>query len=239
MKPSPIYRQNYVLTTNFYDFRNQLSLQGSLDLMQNCAARHAYLFKAGSDDLAKDHLYWVIARSEIEFVSFPTLPTEVDVVTWPLPPSRFYYDRHYQILDKTSNHLIAIGRSRWVLIDAETRKIVASNRFIYPLDEFHKESLFKEDFSRIRQPKLKYGVYEVQPSDIDENGHVNNSRYGNLIFNVLTRDKSHIIKRITINYTNEAFLNETIDLYKEVNGSSITISGQIDDKIIFSSEVIV
>lgn len=237
MNPLPIFNQAYVLTTNFYDHRNTLSLQGTLDLMQNCAARHAYLLGAGREDLLKESLYWVIARTEIEYISFPSLPTDVLVTTWPLAPNRFYFDRHYKIVDQGSGQLIAKARSRWVLVDAKTRKIISSNRYAYPLSDFHHESLFNEDFSRIIAPQVKVGQYVVQPSDIDENGHLNNARYGNIIFNILNQEEVHRIKSITINYSNEAFLHQQIALFKEIKSSSISISGVIDDKIIFSSEV--
>ncbi|MGI6734677.1 MAG: Acyl-ACP thioesterase [Tenericutes bacterium ADurb.Bin239] len=239
MKVENKYTQKYVLTTNYYDPNNNIGVQGTLDLFQNIAARHAFLLGAGKTHLEKLNLAWVIARTEIEYVTYPETPLEVEVMTWPRPATRFYFDRYYKIVNPVTNEVIAISRSRWVLIDVESRKIVGADRYDYPLTFYHEEEPFDHPFPRPSVSENKVGEYIVRPSDIDENGHLNNSKYGNIIFDYLDLKKEQKIKSITINYANEAFEGEVITISREIESSKIIIAGHKGDTIVFNSEVII
>lgn len=231
------YELTYNLTTNYYDAANHLSIQGALDLMQNVAARHAYLLGAGKSHLEAKGLFWVIARSELEFISFPLTPIAVKIITWPTKPTRFYFDRYYKIIDTTTNEVIVIARSRWVLVDVFARKIVSSDTYKYPLEKYHEEVLFDNDFKRIEMSQNVVGTHIVRPSEIDENGHLNNSKYGNIIYDFLPLMSDEVIKRALIYYNNEALSGDEISISQTKNDTTFQISGVKNDIIIFNSEV--
>lgn len=237
MKVENIYKQKYVLTTNYYDPSNNIGVQGTLDLFQNIAARHAYLLGAGREHLEKINLVWVIARTEIEYVTYPETPLEVEVVTWPRPATRFYFDRYYKIVNPATNEIIAYSRSRWVLIEIDSRKIVGADRYDYPLDFYYEEEPFNHTFPRPSVSDNVVGNYTVRPSDIDENGHLNNSKYGNIIYDYLDLQKGQKIKSIVINYNNEALQGETLTISRSRDDAKVVISGHKGDTIVFSSEV--
>ena len=232
-----IYETTYNLTTNYYDPYNHLSVQGALDLLQNIAARHAYTLGAGKEDLEKIGLFWVIARTELDFKSFPNTPVEVKVITWPTLPTRFYFDRFYKIIDLATNEIILVGRSRWVLVDTIKRRIANTSLYQYPLASYHQEILFTTDFARLEEPSEEVGTHIVRPSEIDENGHLNNSKYGNIIYDYLQLQSNEVIKNIVIFYNNEALSGEKIILKKQSSNNKIAISGHKTDTIIFNSEV--
>ena len=81
------------------------------------------------------------------------------------------------------------------------------------------------------------GNYTVRPSDIDENGHLNNSKYGNIIYDYLDLQKGQKIKSIVINYNNEALQGETLTISRSRDDAKVVISGHKGDTIVFSSEV--
>lgn len=232
-----IYETTYNLTTNFYDPANHLSMQGALDLLQNAAARHAFTLGAGKDHLEEKGLFWVIARTELEFASFPYLPIEVKVITWPSKPTRFYFDRFYKIVNANTGEVIVKARSRWVLVDLYERKIVSTTRFSYPLTNFHDEKLFSEDFRRLSEGQEVVGHYQVRPSDIDENGHLNNSKYGSIIYDYLDLMSDEVIKRLVIYYNNEALIGDKVSITVSKEEDYTRVTGVKNDIIIFNSEV--
>lgn len=232
-----IYKLTYNLTTNYYDAANHLSVQGTLDLLQNIAARHAYLLGAGRSHLEAKGLFWVIARNEIEFLAFPVTPIAVKVVTWPTKPTRFYFDRYYKVIDSATDEVICIARSRWVLVDILARKIVSNDIYKYPLESYHDEVLFTNDFPRLTPATRSVGTHTVRPSEIDENGHLNNSKYGNIIYDFLPLMSDEVIKRVVIYYNNEALSGDQITIMQTKKDTIFQISGLKNDIIIFNSEV--
>ncbi len=237
MKQLETYLKEYTITTNDYDSFNHLSMQAVLDLLQNIAANHAALLNASSEDLAKLNLFWMIVRTEVEVLSSPKLLRKVQVKTWPLTQTRFYFDRMYQIFDETGENLILKARSRWVLVDFTTRKLSTTGLYKYPLNSFYDEVLFTEPFSRFKEGEVNVGRHIVRPSEIDENQHLNNSKYANIVYDFLELTSQQTIKKFAINYSHEVKVGEEIEIFKTIDGPQSFISGKKDGIIIFNSAV--
>jgi hypothetical protein len=60
--------KNYTITTNQIDAYDDLSMVGVLDVFQDIAGRHAYLIKAGFNDMLDLGFYWVIARNQVKII---------------------------------------------------------------------------------------------------------------------------------------------------------------------------
>ncbi len=231
------FRREYTIRTNDYDAYNHLSMAAVLDILQNIAAYHAALLKASREDLEKVNLFWVIVRSEVEVLSTPKLLSKVIVKTWPEKPTRFYFDRMYQIFDESGENLIIKARSRWVLVDYTTRKFGAPGLYEYPLSTFHDEKLFSASFDRFPFGEEFVGEHVVRPSEIDENGHFNNSKYAHVVYDFLGLEAAKTIEYFAINYSHEVMVGEKINIYKSINENNCYISGKKDDILVFSSAV--
>ena len=57
------------------------------------------------------------------------------------------------------------------------------------------------------------GEYSVRYSDIDLNGHVNNTNYPDMFFNCLPKPESKILKSFAISYVNEAKMGDNLKIY--------------------------
>ncbi|MBR2988380.1 MAG: hypothetical protein IKC64_01500 [Clostridia bacterium] len=151
--------------------------------------------------------------------------------TVPHPKGLMDYVRDYYIYDKDGNLLVK-GTSQWVLIDFTSRRIVR------PCVEFEGEFSTKKAYDERKIEKIEpnksvyYYDYTVRPIDIDYNGHMNNIRYADIVFNCENTDKP--IKRFVINFINEAKLGQTLACY----GDGInTYCAFTDDKPCFSAFV--
>ncbi len=237
MEQLQIFSREYTIRTNDYDAFNHLSMEAVLDLLQNGAARHAALLKASRSDLEKLDLYWVIVRTEVEVISAPKLLSKVILKTWPLKPTRLYFDRMYQIFDETGENMLIKARSRWVLVDAATRKFGAPGLYEYPLSSFHEEVLFSDSFERFPLGEEVVGEHVVRPSEIDENHHFNNSKYASVVYDYLDLDAKKTIKNFAINYSHELMLGEKITILRSLKDEQLFVAGKKGDILIFSSAV--
>lgn len=231
--------KTYTITTNQMDAYDDLSMIGILDVFQDIAGRHAYLIKAGFNDMLDLGLYWVIARNQVKIIKTPPFGHDVTVKTWPLAPTRFYFDRLYELLDENGDICI-MGRSRWLIIDKDKRKMQASSMYRYPLTEFVTQNDFDQDFPSIRVVKEKEVAaisHIVLPSEIDHNKHFNNTRYAELIYNVLGIDHKDSISEFLIYYHSECYLGDPIDVYVEIDKKDNYVSGYSKGNLVFTSLV--
>lgn len=234
------YQKTYTITTNYLDRFDDLSLTGMLDLFQDIAGRHAYLLKAGFLDMKKQDLIWVIARNHVKVIKEIPFGEDLIVKTWPLVPTRFYFDRIYQLLDQ-NGELLASARSRWLLVDSKTRKMAPSSRYNYPLTSFANSNPFKEDFPSILaidESIAPIFEHRVLASEIDHNEHFNNTRYAELVYNSIRPKRKNSIEEFMLYYHSEVKLNETISVRKLVEDNVITITGTSNNTLAFSARVV-
>ena len=105
-----------------------------------------------------------------------------------------------------------IGRavSVWALIDTESRELIRVNDFDLKLPTDEPNSLSLERF-RLPANTIEVGKYKVCYGDLDQNRHMNNTRYPDMYSNFLPLCGKRI-KSISINYFNEAPMGDTLTI---------------------------
>ena len=145
-------------------------------------------------------------------------------------------------------HIIIRAISNWVIFDIQTREIRKSE-----LIAIHFPNINKEREIDCRLGKLKpCGPLEIAYkkvigySDIDFNGHLNNSKYIDFIMDCFSmeRHKQYSVKAIEVTYINEALPGETLVLSMDVSAldsNQIYIEGVNDsgDKGVFKALIVV
>lgn len=235
-----IFNKTYTITTNYLDRYDDLTPMGLLDLFQDAAGRHAYQLSAGYDDMLALGYYWVIVRNEVEIIKETPFGHDVAITTWPLVPTRFYFDRMYELKDEAGETCV-IARSRWLIIDEKHRRMQPSSVYHYPLADFIDRQLFKEDFPSLINVPLSEDIvlsYSVRQSDIDHNLHFNNARYAELVYNALDIKSKNSIKHFYIYYHSECRLGDVIQLVKLAKEDEVYIAGYKEAQLVFTSKVI-
>ena len=105
--------------------------------------------------------------------------------------------------------------SSWALIDTNTRGLVRVNDFELGLTTY---DLLDLPLDRMVMPKTlaEVGKYRVLYSDVDQNRHMNNTRYPDVYANFLPLSKKRI-SNISINYINEAPMGEELTVYSALS----------------------
>lgn len=227
-----MFSKKYSLRTSDYDVNKNLRISSILDLFQDAAGIHSDLLNVGYDDLIKQNLIWVLLRTKLVVHSMPEMHSDVTVKTWPHKPSSFGYIRDYQILDDNGN-VITEGSSLWAIIDSTLRKPVITDNCIYKIDSYYDDPAFDVKISkRLRDfDTEELSPYSVCPSasDIDINGHVNNTKYANFAFNSLNTLGEPDIREFQIDYHHEIMMKDKVSIYHRCNDDKYCFKG-VDEK---------
>lgn len=198
------FEREYWLRTSDFDRYGRLQPACILDLFQNAAGAHAELLGIGGTTMLEKQLMWVLTKVRYRVVRQVPMFRKVKVQTWPLPPSRIGFQREYCIRDEADNILIK-GSSQWVLMHAEKRSFMPVQD-VYPMElDFHTNQMFDGKIRRIRDFEPQGEARIVRPgfSDIDINGHVNNTKYANFALDALCPGEEESIAYLQIDYHRE------------------------------------
>ena len=150
------------------------------------------------------NLVWIITDYDIEVVRLPRFAEEITIETEALSYNRLFCYRRFTIYDEAGQHLIHM-MATFVLMDRDSRKVHAVEaEIVAPYQsEFSKKLLRGPKYQSLENPISK--DYHVRFYDLDMNGHVNNSKYLDWIFEVMGADflTQYIPKKINLKYVKE------------------------------------
>ena len=150
------------------------------------------------------NLVWIITDYDIEVVRLPRFAEEITIETEALSYNRLFCYRRFTIYDEEGRELIHM-MATFVLMDRDSRKVHAVEpEIVAPYQsEFDKKLIRGPKYANLEEPISK--DYHVRFYDLDMNGHVNNSKYLDWIFEVMGADflTQYIPKKINLKYVKE------------------------------------
>jgi acyl-ACP thioesterase len=208
MKLIDSYKFN--LPSSYY-VNDLLKPYGYFDIFQELASKHASKLGIGFEDLSVKNITWVLARVKYEIVNKISIGISLVGHTWPHPHSRFDSIRDYLIYDDNGN-LMAKGTSVWCLINFSNGRLLPTS--CAPIEgDFVEDYVYETKLEKISYEEClleNYGVYRVKEDDIDCNKHMNNAKYGEVVFSKLNEDEFNSLVSIEINYLLQAYLEDEI-----------------------------
>ena len=234
-KLKEFYRLKY-LDFTCYDV---IAPHGVLDIFQDIAGKHSDSYGMSFEEMMSSNMIWVLLRVKYRVIRNIPLYSKVNAITWPKKKGLVDFDRETIITDMEGNTLIE-GISKWIVLDVATRKIIPAKHIEYcaPCPE---DSLFNDKFDKIKDfniDGLDKKTYVVQFCDVDHNGHTNNAKYATMALNTLCLSKDEVIKEFEINFINESYLNNEIDLYNIKEDKTYFVKGVSKDKTVFLCKIV-
>ena len=183
--------------------------------------------------LEEHNLVWIITDYDIEVVRLPRFAEEITIETEALSYNRLFCYRRFTIYDETGQELIHM-MATFVLMDRDSRKVHAVEpEIVAPYQsDFDKKLIRGPKYANLEEPVSK--DYHVRFYDLDMNGHVNNSKYLDWIFEVMGADflTQYIPKKINLKYVKEVRPGGVITSAVERTGleskHEITSDGEIN-----------
>ena len=233
-----IHSKQYLIDTGYVDKNKKLRLSNLFWMFQEIAEEHAELLGIGQDKVTLNNRKWVITRHSAVINRLPSFTEKVTLHTYPGKNNPFFLYRHFFLKDEKGNILVR-ACSIWAVLDATTNKIL-SNPFGMPLPEDAVEGELTIPTKIEEDATTKVKDHIVEYGDIDLNGHLNNTKYIDLIQNIHNSDfyKDHDFASVDVNYFLEIKEDEVVGLYSDIEGKKEIIKGTVDSKDCFKARII-
>ena len=209
-----VYTTHFPVTTLHVDCFGRCKPSSLLRFTQDAAEEHCHHLGTDWDTMAKKRYFWAVIRQRIQVTRYPKAGETVTVKTWPMPTSRVAYPRAAEGFDEAGNSLFKVI-SIWVIVDMDSRTMVLPGKSgvdvagtVLGTELKAPGGLPAGDFTGCTRRTVSY-------SDLDVNGHMNNTRYLDWVCDLLPSGfhKDHPMKAATICYMTEALEGQQLDLH--------------------------
>ena len=207
MKPYNIYEKDYQLTTNDINVYGDITPSATLNILQDISSEDA--FNLGCDfltSISKDAI-WVLSRSLHKISPEKFYPyMKIKAYTWPNKNEKFSVIRNYILKDEKTDEIILKGKFKWSVISYSKRRILPTNTLVdedilYPSEVALTDAI---DMIQIDENLLNNEYkFIVSFSMLDQNGHMNNTKYLEQLLNACPLEKDEKITSLLSNYLKE------------------------------------
>ena len=200
-----IYTQDFTVTDNCVDCFGNLKLSTLLYFAQEVAGKHFDRIAMTYEQLASRGMFWAIIRQRVSITRLPKSGETIRVETWPMPNTRVAFPRHVAAYDESGNELFRCI-SLWVLMDLESRAMILPGKSGIALPGTTQGNELLPPASLPVKQLRNHRSRSVCFTDLDRNGHMNNTKYLDWISDLLPSDfhKAHSPREFTVCYLSEA-----------------------------------
>ncbi len=237
------YIENFNVKSYESDMFEELSISSAMKYFQEIAGNHLSNFNMSYDELRADGVVFLLSSVFIKVISPVHLGQNVKAITWHKHTKGVRFIRHSEICDEDGASLFKCSSS-WFLADPQTHKIIRPKDFpkIKNIISFPEKSAIDEGTISIKCPEEieLIGQRSVYFSDTDYNGHLNNTKYADIITDCLSNElQSNRIAEFSLVFSGEVTLGEKIDLFKTcVSDNEYIIKGSRSKGRCFESKVV-
>lgn len=186
-----------------------------LAYMQETSNHHLRSSGMELDELRDKHgLAFLLSRIALRMYRPLRYGEEIDVQTWVCASRGMSFQRCYRIL--CGDDVVAEAFSVWALMDLTQGKLVPVSAFPYDIEP--DEPLGTEFLSRLRLPPVAemeaVGERCIVYSDIDYNGHMNNTRYPDMLCDFTPDMRARRAVGMNLSFLREAAYGHSLAVFR-------------------------
>ena len=188
-----------------------LSMRGAMGMMQEAAIIHSDASGYSIKDVPTTGVIWMLIGWRIRLLDHVGWNENVTVKTWPRTMERLTSERDFEIVT-ADGRIAAIGESVWVLVNAQTGRIVRIHQDVVDAYDLSDRKVFLQPQQVIphKQGTERYQC-TVTKRDLDTNHHVNNRVYLDYAVQTMPDDISaHEFREISIRYRKQLLLADRV-----------------------------
>ena len=209
----PIYSEVFEITDLYVDCRGYLLPSKILFMMQEVAGNHFSQLAMDYETLAQRGLFWAITRNKVQITRLPVRGEKIRLETWPMPTTRVAYPRSIVAYDEAGNEVFR-SITLWVLMDLGSRSMVLPGKSGIEVAGTLRGNELASPLGLPAKALANRRSRSVCFTDLDRNGHMNNTKYLDWIYDLLPTafHTNHTIREFTLCYLNEALEGQQLEL---------------------------
>lgn len=209
----PIFVTNFEVNDSNVDPFGRLKPSQILYFAQEMGGQHCVQLSLDYEALARKRLFWAVVRHRVQITRLPTRGEVIRVETWPLPATRTAYPRSVIAYDEAGNECFR-AMTLWVLMDMDSRNMILPGKSgISVVGTTRGNELAIPGSLALKELENKQ-LRTVAYSDLDRNGHMNNTRCMDWLEDLFRSDfhSVHPIREFTVCYLSEAREDQILSL---------------------------
>lgn len=200
---------------------------GIWQLMQEAACHQMEAERPSYSDLLAEGKALMLARVDLAIPEEIFLDEDLIASSWPCQSNRATFLRNYTL--QRNGSPVAIADTQWSLVDIESRKILKVSEVDFSNYWMGERSLLIGEKFKIAKETAEsmreVGNKRVSYSDLDYNGHMNNTYYLDVLCNFIPElaEGTHRVSFVRIHYSKEAPLGDKL---KILSTEAISVSAE-------------
>ena len=240
----PIYQQDFEIRDICVDRFGRLKPSTILYFAQEIAGQHCNELALDYDTLARRRLFWAVTRHRVQVTRLPMRGETVHIETWPMPTTRVAYPRSMVAYDAEGNECFR-SISLWVLMDLDTRNMILPGKSGIVVSGTLRGTELALPNGLVPKPMTNGRSRDVCFTDLDRNGHMNNTKYMDWIDDLLPSafHEEHPVKEFTVCYHSEAREGQNLALsWDFLDDGCLRVDahrkGEQRDELVFSAKML-
>ena len=225
-------KHNINVDISMYNANGHFTISAYQRMIMGMIEEHLDELKLGEKFLMENHgISWVLLSTSIELRRH-IKPTEKLIgTTWHAGGRVPSFRRDFNFKDE-SGAVVAVGATVSTLFETEARRICLNKEKLAVVDLESHEPVLEglERRLKINSPAVVVETRKVRPSMTDGVGHVNNTRYGDFVYDAMTdseRVRLGDLKRIDVWFNYELLAGDEFEIIKSCeNDDIICFSGR-------------
>ena len=208
-----VYTQTYEIKDNMVDCQGYLKPSQILFIAQDMGGRHCRELTLSYDDMASRGLFWAVSRHRVQITRLPKSGETLRVETWAMPTTAAAYPRSVVAYDEAGKECFR-SITLWVIMTLDTRKMISPSKSGIQVAGVVRGLELASPRGLVPRDMLNSSPRRVCYTDIDRNGHMNNTRYMEWVDDLFPSDfhRSHTLKELLVCYLSESREGQTLDL---------------------------
>lgn len=235
----PVYEWRTQVATYDVGPDRLLTPSAQLRLQQEAGERHFGEGGLNFEGVASFGMAFVVLQNNAVITRRPAIGETIVIKTWSRNVKGMRFFRCYRFEDEAGNTLIDSIAS-FALVDLNEHTLLRPTQF--PVDVEHQPDLPHgcPDPAKLKMPADAEdgGEHTVTLSQLDFNGHLNNTRYADIVFDHLPADTVSCVTGFSITFSHEAKCGDVLALSraKDDNGAWL-VTAQNGDQTCFTAQV--
>ena len=207
-----LYERQILLRSKDVDMHRRLRSSVLFELLQEAAITHTEELGMGREMTLDRGLLWVVTMQRAEILRCPEYDECVTLRSWPGETMHVFFPRHYSLTDERGQTLIR-ANALWMLVDQTTRRMVFPDRYGVVIKGAETGEELPLPSAPARLPITHESCFTVPFSYVDLNGHMNNTRYFDLMEDsVPAAAEGRQMREVTAEYSSEIRLGDALQI---------------------------